>query len=71
MATLALSQEQAAFLVNAGLSTLLAAGTVALMDMSEEEFAAEITKQQEASENTDNNSGVTSDEVLKVDSKLH
>lgn len=57
---LALSKEQAAFLINVGLTTLVAAGTATVQDMTEAEFKAEILKQQDvADEETEDNSVVT------------
>lgn len=36
--TFALTQEQASFLINMGLITLIAAGTASIQDMTQEEF---------------------------------
>jgi hypothetical protein len=47
---LALTKEQAAFLINMGLVTLVAAGTATVQDMSQEEFNEAIQKEQEAAE---------------------
>lgn len=59
-ATLMLSPEQAAYLINMGLVTVVTAGTAVVEDMSEEEFQAQIEKAK-GEETAEGNSGVTVD----------
>lgn len=43
-ATLALDKEQAQFLLNVGIATLMAQGVLKIQDMTKEQFEAEIAK---------------------------
>jgi hypothetical protein len=52
-ATLLLSPDQAAFLINMGLVTLVTAGSVAVHDISEEEFKKGIEEQKQAQGNSE------------------
>lgn len=54
-AQLMLSKEQAAFLINVGLVSLVTAGSAQVQDMTQEEFNAELAK----AKLEESNSGVT------------
>lgn len=64
-ATLMLSPEQAAFLINMGLVTLVSAGSVKIQDMSQEEFDAEIQKEQAKAEGKAQSSFLEVDDTEK------
>ena len=59
-ATLALDRDQAQFLLNVGIATLVAQGALVIQDMTKEEFEAEIAKAGETdSVQTENNDPIT------------
>lgn len=70
-----LSSEQAAFLINMGLLTMVQAGSAKVKDMSEEEFIAEAKKagekKEEPSPATAQDSFIQVDDDNNNNKKLH
>jgi hypothetical protein len=69
-ATLLISAEQAAFLINMGLVTLVQAGTVKVQDMTEDEFKKEVQEQKAEALGGQGNSKVTTPQPASSDEQL-